>query len=138
MELPVLTCVLTQRRCRNSHTRPDITPSLKLQVVDGRQTERISVSSAVDLSNIAHHQQHTPALPDSSAASKEANDQQHGAHSDEQHAQPPAPLRGASFRTPSLWRIGRPTLGSTHQSCTALNDSWLVMSYISRNPMAPR
>lgn len=25
----------------------------------------------------------------------------------------------------------------THQSCTAQKDSWLVMSYISRNPMAP-
>lgn len=33
---------------------------------------------------VAHRQQHTPALPDSAAAAQEANDQQHGTHTDEQ------------------------------------------------------
>lgn len=41
---PVITCVLMQRRCRNSHTRPDIAPSLKLQVMDDCQTEGFKVS----------------------------------------------------------------------------------------------
>ena len=38
-QLPVLAWASMQRRCHNSHTGPDITPSLKLQVVDGCQPE---------------------------------------------------------------------------------------------------
>lgn len=33
---------------------------------------------------------------------------------------------------------GTQWLASTHQSCTAVKDSWLEMSYMSRKPMAPR
>lgn len=40
----------------------------------------LSSTAEVDLSNIAHRQQHTPALPDGSAAAQEANDQQHSTH----------------------------------------------------------
>lgn len=37
-------------------------------------------------SNMAHRQQHAPALPDRPAAAQEADDQQHAAHSDQQVA----------------------------------------------------
>lgn len=62
-----------------------IEPDYLIQYVEvAEKVSHILETSFTDASNVAHRQQHAPALPDGAAAAQEADEQQHGAHCNEQ------------------------------------------------------